>query len=69
MSITRLLELTRDQGGKGTLKLAIVCFVVPAIVLSNPNLTPMELLGKGVDALRNHLPASIDAIGRTLDQG
>lgn len=69
MSITRLLELTRDQSGKGTLKLAIVCFVVPAIALSNPNLTPMELLGKGVDTLRSHLPASIDAIGRTLNQG
>lgn len=69
MSITGLLDLTHDQSGKGTLKLAIVCFIVPAIVLSNPNLTPMELLDKGVETLRSHLPASIDTIGRTLQRG
>jgi len=69
MSITRLLDVMRDQNGKGALKMAIVCFILPAIVLSNPNLTPMEMLSKGVDALRSHLPASINTITQTLDHG
>lgn len=67
MNFERLRTLPGQKGGKAALKLVLgSCLLATAFAISSPAFQANPLLGKTVDEIREHLPATFDKITEAM---